>query len=524
MSEDTILEFRNISKKFPGVQALDDVSVSIRRGEVHAIVGQNGAGKSTLMKIAAGLYMPDSGQILLDGRPVNIRSAGEALALGIAMIPQELNLVPEMSVAENILLGIEPRVALGVVDRAAAHRRAHQILESLNVNIEPGDRAGRLSVAEQQVVQIARALAFECNILIMDEPTAPLSDREKNALFERIRGLQERGSTILYISHRMQEIFEIADRITVLRDGRLMRTMDRSEATPNEIVGLMIGRSMREFLHERERRPVQDQVVLEVRGLSRAGLFENISFRLHRGEVLGFAGMVGARRTETLSCVFGYPPPDSGEILIDGQPVVINSPGDAIQLGIGYVPEERKALGLFLPMAVVHNISLPFLKRLQRLMVINRPAELAESQRLSQQLNVQTPSMWQRVKYLSGGNQQKVILARWLGSGARILILDEPTRGIDVNAKAEIHALIGQLAAQGESIIMISSELEELMAIADRIIVMRDGHIMGEVYPWEVTEEEVLRLAMLGGNDRDSSRAAVPPAAESNASVSGRSK
>lgn len=500
MSDNLILEFRDISKVFPGVRALDHVSVGIQRAEVHAIVGENGAGKSTLMKIAAGLYQPDGGQVILNGQPVEIRNAGEALALGIAMIPQELNLVPEMTVTENILLGIEPRFALGVVDRQEAQRRASDILRSLNVNIDPGQKVKRLSVAEQQMVQIARALAFECNILIMDEPTAPLSEREKNALFERIRRLRERGTTILYISHRMQEIFEIADRITVLRDGRLMGTLDRAAATQDQVVSMMIGRSLREFLQERTRRKYERDVVLEVRGLSRTGLFEDISFVLHRGEVLGFAGMVGARRTEALSSVFGHPPPDRGEILIEGVPVTIGSPQDAIRLGMGYVPEERKAQGLFLGMPVLYNISLPFLKRLQRMTVIDRNRELAESSRLSQQLRVQTPSLYQLVKYLSGGNQQKVILARWLGSGARILLLDEPTRGIDVNAKAEIHALIGELAAQGESIMLISSELQELMAIADRIIVMREGRVVGQVYPWEVSEEDVLRLAMFGAD------------------------
>jgi len=501
MDGETLIEFRDICKSFPGVQALDHINLCIKRGEIHAIVGQNGAGKSTLMKIAAGLYQPDRGQILLNGQPVEIRNASEALALGIAMVPQELNLVPEMSVAENILLGIEPHQVLGMVDRRTLHRRARQILDSLDVDIDPGAKLRQLSVAEQQMVQIARAMAFECNILIMDEPTAPLSEREKNALFARIRWLQERGTTILYISHRMQEIFEIADRITVLRDGKLIRTMNRSEAAPDGIVSLMIGRSVQEFLHVRERHKHQGNVILEVRGLTRAGIFEDVSFVLHQGEILGFAGLVGARRTETLSSVFGYPPPDSGVILIDGIEVDIKSPEDAIRLGIGHIPEERKAQGLFLKMNVAHNITLPFLRRLQHLSVIDHGAEISESTRLSQQLRIQTPSMAQLVRYLSGGNQQKVVLARWLGSGSRILIMDEPTRGIDVNAKAEIHALIDELAAQGKSIILISSELEELMAISDRIVVMREGRVVGEVYPWEVTEEDVLRMAMLGTSE-----------------------
>jgi ribose transport system ATP-binding protein len=500
MNNDTILEFRDISKSFPGVQALDRISFSVKRGEVHAIVGENGAGKSTLMKIAAGLYELDEGQLILKGQPWQIHSAGEALALGIAMVPQELNLVPEMSVAENVLLGIEPLHSLGVVDRQQLYQKAGEILVSLGVSTDHNQKLKHLSVAEQQMIQIARALAFDCHILIMDEPTAPLSEREKAALFERIRRLRQLGTTILYISHRMEEIFEIADRITVLRDGQLMRTVDRSKTTRDEIVSLMIGRSLGEFLHRREPGKDKGEVILEVRGLTRGGLFQDISFELHKGEVLGFAGLVGARRTEALSSVFGFPPADSGQVLIEGTPVRIKSPADAIRLGMGYVPEERKAQGLFLIMSVLQNISLPFLRRLQRFTVINRGDEKAESARLSEQLRVQTPSLSQRVRFLSGGNQQKVILARWLGSGSRILILDEPTRGIDVNAKAEIHALIADMVAQGEGIILISSELQELMAMADRIIVMREGQIVAEVHPSEVTEEQVLRLAMWGAS------------------------
>ncbi len=500
MAEDTILEFRRITKGFPGVKALDRINLKIRRTEIHAIVGENGAGKSTLMKIAAGLYQPDDGEVILDGQVVQLKNAEEALKLGIAMVPQELNLVPEMTVTENILLGIEPRHRFGVVDRAEAERRAREILHSLGLTIETKQKLKQLSVAEQQMIQIARALAFECNILIMDEPTAALSDREKSALFERIRRLQESGRTILYISHRMEEIFEISDRITVLRDGQLMQTLHRNETNQDEIVRLMIGRSLKEFLHVREERQRGDKPLLEVRNFSRAGLFENVSFTLYEREILGFAGLVGARRTETLSSVFGSPPPDSGEILLEGQPVTIKSPADATRLGLGYVPEERKRQGLFLIMSVLHNISMPFVKRFQGWLAINHTDELAAGAQLSQQLKVQTPSLAQQVQYLSGGNQQKVVLARWLGSGARILILDEPTRGIDVNAKAEIHALITELVNQGKSIILISSELQEIMAIATRIMVMREGHIVGELYPENVTEEEVLRLAMFGAN------------------------
>jgi len=351
------------------------------------------------------------------------------------------------------------------------------------------------------MVQIARALAFQCDILIMDEPASRLSERELNALFERIRRLRELGSTTLYISHRMEEVFGIADRITVLRDGKMMDTLGRTQTTYDEIVHLMVGRSLKEFLHEREQRKRGGEVVLEVRGLSREGLFDDISFQLHRGEILGFAGLVGARRTDALLSVFGYPPAEKGEILLNGSPVTIRTPFDAIHLGIGYVPEERKSQGLFLIMSVLHNITIPFLSRLQRRSIINQRAESAEGERLGQQLRVQTPSMSREVRYLSGGNQQKVIVARWLGSGARILILDEPTRGIDVNAKEEIHAMIADMAAQDKSIIMISSELPEVMAIADRVIVMHEGRIVGEVYPEEVAQEDVLRLAMWGRNN-----------------------
>lgn len=500
MTADTILEFQNITKKFPGVLALNQVSLRVERTEVHAIVGENGAGKSTLMKIAAGLYQPDEGQVILKGRPVQLTDAEKALKLGVAMVPQELNLVPELSVAENIFLGMEPRKALGVVDQQKLHRGASEILASVGTSIDTYQKVKRLTVAQQQMVQIARALAYRCEILIMDEPTASLSEREKEALFERMRGLRARGTTIVYISHRLKEIFEISDRITVLRDGQLIKTMDTAAANEDTIVSLMIGRTLSDFLHERVRQKREADVVLEGRNLSVKGQFEDVSFQLHRGEILGFAGLVGAGRSEVFSSVFGHPPLESGQILLDGQPVQIRGPVDAIRLGIGYVPEERKRLGLFLIMSVLHNTTFPFLKRLQRFTIIRQKQEKEEAGLLVQRLRVSTPSLSQQVGLLSGGNQQKVILARWLGSGARILILDEPTRGIDVNAKAEIHALIADLAAQDKSIILISSELQELMGIADRIVVMREGHIAGDVYPDEVTEEDVLRLAMWGAN------------------------
>ena len=398
----------------------------MRAGEVHAIVGENGAGKSTLMKIAAGLYVPDGGHVLLDGQSVAIRDAHHALRLGIAMVPQELNLVPEASVAENILLGIEPRGALGVVKRREQTQRAREILDSLGINIDPARKVLSLSVAEQQMLQIARALAYQCKILIMDEPTAALSLREKEVLFERLRRLHQLGTTILYISHRMEEIFEISDRITVLRDGALIGTVERAGVTHEQIVQMMIGRPLGDFLQSRRQRSDAGAPVLEVRALTRKGQFEDVSFVLHEGEILGFAGLVGAGRTEVMNCLFGVETPDDGEILLHGKPVVIHSPAEAIALGIGYVPEERKRLGIFPVLSVLQNLTMPFLKRLQYATVVDRKTERQEGQSLVRQLHVQTPSLAHPINNLSGGNQQKVILGRWLGSGAGILILDEP--------------------------------------------------------------------------------------------------
>lgn len=498
MAGKTLLEFQNISKTFPGVKALDSVSFSVEQGEVHAIVGENGAGKSTLMKIVSGLYRQDSGVIVLSGQAAHITNPQQALALGIAMVPQELNLVPDMTVAENIMLNIEPRSALGLIDRRQLHQQASEVLNSLEVQIDTHRVLKKLSVAEQQMVQIARALANKCSILIMDEPTSALSEREKISLFKRIQILRNLGATILYISHRMQEIFEIADRVTALRDGKVIGTRLISETTQDEVIAMMIGRPLSEFFSEHAARNVSREVILEVDGLTRKGYFHDISFKLHRGEILGFAGLVGARRTELMSSLYGFPKPDSGTITLEGKPVKIHSPSDAIQLGIGYVPEERKRHGIFPVLSVLKNTTIPFLKRFARLQVVNQRSEKNIASSLVQQLRVATPSLDKQIVYLSGGNQQKVILARWLGSGAKILILDEPTRGIDVNAKAEIHALITRLADEGKSIIVISSETQELISLVDRIIVMKEGSLVTEVDPKQVTEQEVIRFAMLG--------------------------
>ena len=503
MRSEMILEFQDISKGFPGVQALSKVSFSIQTGEIHAIVGENGAGKSTLMKIVAGLYRPDEGKIILEGQEVDIRNPQIALGLGIAMVPQELNLVPEMTVAENILLGIEPRNHFGMVDRRLLNQKAREILDSLDVQIKTRTALKNLTVAEQQLIQIARALANQCKILIMDEPTAALSEKEKISLFDRLRKLNESNTTILYISHRMEEIFEISHHITVLRDGKLTGTLLRTETNQNQIVNLMIGRELQEFLHVRGARKHIGDPLLEIRGFTKTGEFEDINFTLKKGEILGFAGLVGAGRTEVMSSIFGSHAPDAGEIFLGGEKIKIDSPIKAIQAGIGYVPEERKRQGIFPVMSVLHNLSIPFLQKLQKLLVVVTGKEAEIGNQLSSQLRVVTPSLNKQIVHLSGGNQQKVILARWIGSGAHILILDEPTRGIDINAKSEIHALIEKLAGEGKSIILISSETQELLAIADRIIVMREGKIVGELFADETSEEEVLRMAMLNHSQSD---------------------
>ena len=501
MEKNIILEYQKIDKKFPGVQALSDINFKIMHGEIHAIVGENGAGKSTLMKITSGLYQPENGKILMSGSPVRIRNTSQAMSLGISVVPQELNLVPQMSVGENIMLGIEPRSRWGIVKRLELNKKAKETLGSLEKDFNTKQKAEDLSIADQQVVQIARAISFKCNLLILDEPTSSLSETERVSLFKLLRLLKKKGTTIIYISHHMDEVFEISDRITVLRDGKFIATKNTKDTNEDEIVRLMVGRDLKEFLYIRKERKKGDRVILEVRNLSRENMFENVSFKVHEGEILGFAGLVGAGRTEVVSSIFGNPKIEDGEIKVKNMPAKINSPSGAIKLGFGFVPEERKRNGIFDTMSVLHNLTIPFVKNFRKRLHVDEKKEKKKAEELVKQLDVRMASIEQLIKNLSGGNQQKVILSRWLGSGSEILILDEPTRGIDVNAKIEIHSLIAKLAKEGKSIILVSSEMPELLAIADRIIVMREGRIVGEVNPQDVDEEEILRLAMFGSNN-----------------------
>jgi ABC-type sugar transport system ATPase subunit len=498
-----------ISKTFPGVQALQDVSLEIYPGEVLGLVGENGAGKSTLMKILSGVYEPTEGTILLDGQPVTIHDPRQAQRLGISIIYQEFNLMPNLSVEENVFVGREPNKG-GVVRWGALRNKTQGLLDQLGVHLNPKSIVRDLSVAEQQMVEIAKALSLNARLVIMDEPTSALTDTEVAALFRIIHGLKEQGLAVIYISHRLEEIFTICDRITVLRDGQLAGNLPIAEATPERIVRLMVGRPLGDLFRpeeaeqrSRELAERQPAPVLEVRGLGRTGtvqdaaaiVLEGVSFSLRPGEIVGLAGLVGSGRTEIARAIFGADDFDRGEILVEGRQVTIRSPRAAIRLGIGLVPEDRKLQALILGLALRENMALAILDRLSRFGIVRLGAERALARRMVEALRVRTPSIEQKVLNLSGGNQQKVVIAKWLALRPKILIMDEPTRGIDIGAKAEVHGLMHQLAADGVAILMISSELPEILGMSDRVLVMRQGRIAGELARSEATQEAIMALA-----------------------------
>ncbi len=488
-----VLEMRSISRRFGSTQALDGVNLRLYPGEVHALLGENGAGKSTLIKIMTGIHQPDSGQILLDGQPVRIANTFEAQRLGIAAIYQEPLMYPDLNVAENIFISHAGRGPL--VDWQRMYREAEAILRQLDVQLDVRRPARGLSVAAQQTVEIAKALSLQVRVLIMDEPTAALSAHEVEQLFAIVRRLRDQGVAILFISHRMEEVFQLADRITVFRDGRLISSAPRAEVTPAQAIRDMAGRSIEQLFPRRH--TVRDQVLVEVRDLGRQGVFHKISFTIRAGEVLGFAGLVGARRTDVGLALFGIAPADSGTIAIDGQPVRIHHPRQAMRYGIAYVSEDRRGLGLSLPMSIAANITLPALRRyLNPLGLVRRADELATAEEYRRRLAIRAASVEVEVGKLSGGNQQKVMLSKWLNTRPRLLILDEPTRGIDVGAKAEVHQMIDDLAAEGIAILLISSDLPEVLAMSDRILVMREGRQMGIFSREEATQERVLAAAM----------------------------
>jgi ABC-type sugar transport system ATPase subunit len=494
------LSMEHINKAFPGVKALDDVTLEVRAGEVHALVGENGAGKSTLMRILDGVLPKDAGTIRLAGHEVSIQNPGDALALGISMIHQELALIPYLDVGQNIYLGREPAHGLGRIDWKTLYARARSQLKIVGIDIDPHAVVGDLSIAQQQMVEIGKALSRQARLIVMDEPTSSLTEHETERLFDLIRSLKAQGVTVIYISHRLDEIFAVADRVTVLRDGKRIGTYPVKEVTHADLVQKMVGRELGELF---QKEPVPRQaVVLEVQHLFSANFLRDISFQLYRGEVLGLAGLVGSGRTTLARTLFGVEKLEQGEIRIDGQPVAIDSPQAAIRHGIGLVPEDRKAQALFLNMAVSENVVMSALPQLSYAGVIDFTRVRKVAQEYVTKLAIRTPSLFQRTRNLSGGNQQKLAISRWLTLNPQILILDEPTRGIDVGAKAEIHALMNQLARQGIGILMISSELPEILGASDRVLVMREGELVAEIAGERVTQEAIMMAATGAGNGK----------------------
>ena len=494
-----MIQFEHITKTFTGVTALDDVSLSIARGETHALMGENGAGKSTLGKVLAGIYKPDSGTIQLDGKPVSFRSPADANRAGIGMVHQELAFCPDLSVAENLCMGHYPRRFGGLVNKSAMRAKARDLLARIGVHhLDVTLPMRALSTAQEQLVQIASAVGTGADVLVFDEPTSSLSEPEAQQLFALMAQLKSRGVTMIYVSHRMPEVFRLCDRISVLRDGKYVGTLDRAQATEDQVVRMMIGRSVEAYLPEHSSSSssaaTRGDAVLRVKQLSSPGKFENVRFEIKAGEIVGFAGLVGAGRSEIAKAVFGLDRSATGEVEFDGRPLPLANVRRTIRRGIGLLPEDRKRQGLVLNMGGRQNFSLSMLDRLRRLGILDKRSEKKQAAEYFQKLRVKTPSLDTPVAGLSGGNQQKVALAKWLGRNAKLLIVDEPTRGVDVGAKAAIHKLLDQLACSGVAILLISSELPEVLALSTRILVIREGKLVGEVPHQDATQDRVLRL------------------------------
>jgi rhamnose transport system ATP-binding protein len=487
-----VLQVQHISKSFGGVHALQDVDFAVVPGEVHAILGENGAGKSTLIKILTGFHQPDSGEIFLEGKPVHFSGTREAQQLGIAAIYQEPSLFPDLDVAENIMVGRQPVGRWGI-DWRSMYAEATALLKRLGLPIDPRTKARDLSVAQQQVVEIARSLSINAKVLIMDEPTSSLTLREVDELFAIVRQLRDAGTAVVFISHRLEELFAVADRVTILRDGAYVGTREMAGISTDEMIRLMVGRSLGELFPKQHVEP--GAVVLEAEGLGVEGAFSGVSFQLRRGEIVGMSGLIGAGRTNVARAIFGTDPATAGTIKLDGKPVTIKTPDEAMALGIGYVPEDRKEHGLVLEMSIADNITLPILGRFARLGWLNQGQALVQAKESSQQLEVKMTGVDQKAQQLSGGNQQKVVLAKWLGTKPRVLILDEPTRGIDVGTKAAVHRLMSNLAAEGIAILMISSELPEILGMSDRVLVMREGRLTAEFSRADATQEKLMAAA-----------------------------
>lgn len=491
------LQLNNITKDFSGVKALKGVSLTLMPGSVHGLVGENGAGKSTLIKILTGAYEKTSGEILYEGTTIEAMSPKKAKDLGIHCIYQELNIANHLSIAENIFLGEQPTKMFGMIDWKKMNEEALAVLQSLKIDLNPKKLAGELSIAQKQMIEIARAISQKANVLIMDEPTSSLSERETEVLLTLVNELKNKGVSIIYVSHRMNEIFQICDTVTILRDGTYIKTLpiDEIEDT-HDLVQLMVNRKLEDFFGKVE--VPQGETVLEVKNMTKHGLLEGISFSVKSGEILGVAGLVGSGRTEIAEAIFGIAPPDEGDMLIENKKVNISSPKDAISNGIGFVTENRKETGLVLKRSVMENISLANLPFVSGRFFISPKKEKEVSSLYKQKLNIKTSTLEQKISNLSGGNQQKAILARWMIRQPKVLLLDEPCRGVDVGAKADIYAQIIEMAKQGTAILMISSEIDEIVGMSDRVLVMHEGKISGEVEKEDINPDTILNLAFGG--------------------------
>ncbi|WP_156286106.1 sugar ABC transporter ATP-binding protein [Oceanivirga salmonicida] len=496
--KEKIIEFKNITKIFPGVKALDNISFDIKKGEIHALMGENGAGKSTLLNILHGVYPVYDGNILLDNKRVSFNNTHEAIESGIYKVHQEISLVEELTIGQNIVLGKEP-LKNGIIDYKKLHEKANEILKKLNCNFKSEDRVKGLSLGEMQMIAIAKALYHNAKIISLDEPTASLSNREVNILSKIIKELKKNGITILYVSHRIEEIFTLCDRITILRDGKYINTFNVKDINKNELIKNMVGRDMSLFANRGNERFIKDEIVLEVKNLTVNNKFKDINFVLKKGEILGFSGLVGSKRTDIVRCLFGADKKDSGEIFINGKKVDIKTPKDAVKNKIGLIPENRKTQGFIKDFSNSSNIVITAVDKLINYFMINYDKKKQNSEQLMNKLRVQPKDIDHKTFNLSGGNQQKIVISKWLFADADIIILDEPTKGIDVGAKSEIYKLMENLVKNGKSIIMISSELPEIIGLSDRVIVFNEGKQIKELMYTELNEEKILYYAM-GGN------------------------
>ena len=488
-----ILQVKNISKVFPGVKALTNVSADFYPGEVHTLVGENGAGKSTLIKIISGVYTPTEGQVFLEGKEMKFTSPGQAIDAGIAVIHQELSIAKDLTVAENIYLGREPKKGR-LLDRKKMNKDAQDILDFMHVNMKATQLAGDLNAAQQQMIEIAKVISKNAKVVVMDEPTSSLSESESDALFEQVHILKKKNVAIIYITHRLKELTQICERVTVLRDGCKVDTMMVKDVTEKDIVNSMVGREMGDYYNKKDH--TRGKEMLRVEGLTRKGVFENVSFTAYAGEIVGFSGLVGAGRTEVMEAIFGATPIDSGKVFLEGQEVHFKSPMDAINANVGLVTEDRRRTGLLLQKKIKENISLPSLPSHKTGMgFVDTKWEIDVAEEYMKKLRIKAPNIDTILSTLSGGNQQKVILSKWLVAESKVLILDEPTRGIDVNARSEFYTLMNDFVEAGGCIIMISSEMPEVLGVSDRVIVMRGGKISGELSREEANEQSIMHLA-----------------------------